>query len=190
MTTAYEQSVETSDSAQRCILAAFAYLGIPETMIDLGCGSGAMCRVAAKLGCYSSGLDNEIQNTDISEDNLWLHRADLSELQPCLDSLTELVLCLEVAEHIEQGTKESNLIENVSNAVDRTLIFSAATPGQGGCGHVNEQPHDYWREKLTDLGLVEDNAMTSKLHRVWLDVAPAAWWYGQNVMVWRRQCET
>lgn len=186
MTTAYEQSVATSDSAERCILAAFAYLGIPETMIDLGCGSGAMCKVAGRLGCVSDGFDYAVEQLTVIG-NMSLHRADLTDRHAMLTGLSaDLVLCLEVAEHIALGEGEEVLLQNINATTERTLLFSAATPSQGGCGHVNEQPHDYWREKLADLGLVEDNAMTSRLRRVWSEVATAAWWYGQNVMVWRR----
>lgn len=186
MTTAYEQSAATSDDASRCILAAFSYLGIPETMIDLGCGPGAMCKVASRLGCISDGFDHAIDQLSVVG-NVSLHRADLTDRHAMLTGLSaDLVLCLEVAEHIASGEDEEILLQNINATTDSVLLFSAATPGQGGCGHVNERPHDYWRGKLTDLELVEDNVMTSQLRRVWLDVAPAAWWYGQNIMVWKR----
>lgn len=190
MTTAYDQSVTTSADAERCILAAFAYMRVPSTMIDLGCGSGAMCNVAGRLGCVSDGFDYAIEQLTVVG-NSSLHRADLTDRHAMLTGLSAgLVLCLEVAEHIASGEDEEILLQNINATTDSVLLFSAATPGQGGCGHVNEQPHDYWREKLTDLGLVEDALLTKRLRRVWLEVASAAWWYGQNVMVWRRQCET
>lgn len=189
MTTAYEQSAATSDDASRCILAAFAYLDIPETMIDLGCGSGAMCRVASRLGCVSDGFDSATDQMTMAG-NMSLHRADLTDRHAVLTGLSaNLVLCLEVAEHIARGEDEEVLLQNVNSTTEDVLLFSAAVPGQGGCGHVNEQPHGYWRNKLSDIGLVEDASLTERLRRVWSEVAPSAWWYGQNVMVWRRQNE-
>lgn len=187
MTTAYEQSVATADDAERCMLAAFAYLGVPETMIDLGCGPGAMCRVAGRLGCVADGFDYATDQLTVGS-NMSLHRADLTDRHAVLTGLSaDLVLCLEVAEHIAPGDDEEILLQNVNATTEDVLLFSAAVPGQGGCGHVNEQPHDYWRDKLTDLGLVEDALLTERLRHVWSEVAPGAWWYGQNVMVWRRQ---
>ncbi len=187
MTTAYEQSAATSEDASRCILAAFAYLGVPETMIDLGCGSGAMCRVASRLGCVSDGFDYAIDRLTMGN-NMSLHRADLTDRHAVLTGLSaDLVLCLEVAEHIAPGDDEEILLRNVNATTTDVLLFSAATPGQGGCGHVNEQPHDYWRQRLSNIGLVEDALLTERLDRVWSEVAPSAWWYGQNVMAWRRQ---
>lgn len=186
MTTAYEQSVATSADAERCILAAFAYLGVPETMIDLGCGSGAMCKVAGRLGCISDGFDCAIDQM-ILGDNMSLHRTNLTDRHAIPTGLSaDLVLCLEVAEHIAPGEGEETLLQNVNVATADVLLFSAAVLGQGGCGHVNEQSHDYWRDKLTDLGLVEDTSLTARLRYIWSEVAPDAWWYGQNVMVFRR----
>ncbi len=190
MTTAYEQSAATSEDASRCILAAFAYLGIPKTMIDLGCGSGAMCKVAGSLGCVCDGFDSATGRLVITG-NVSLHRADLTDRYAVLTGLSaDLVLCLEVAEHIAPGDDEEILLQNVNVTTADALLFSAAVPGQGGCGHINEQPHDYWRHKLSDIGLVEYASLTERLRRVWSEVAPAAWWYGQNVMAWRRptQC--
>jgi hypothetical protein len=34
------------------------------------------------------------------------------------------------------------------------LIFSAATPGQGGTHHINEQRIEFWCSELKDLGFV------------------------------------
>jgi hypothetical protein len=34
------------------------------------------------------------------------------------------------------------------------VLFSAATPGQGGEHHVNERPYSYWRELFSDRGYV------------------------------------
>ena len=190
MTTAYEQSAATSEDASRCILAAFAYLGVPETMIDLGCGPGAMCKVAGRLGCVCDGFDSATGRLVITG-NVSLHRADLTDIYAMLTGLSaDLVLCLEVAEHVAPGEHEEILLQNVNAVTSDVLLFSASIPSQGGCGHINEQPHDYWRRKLSDLGLIEDDVMTSRLRHVWSEVAPAAWWYGQNVMAWRRQCET
>ncbi len=156
-------------------------------MIDLGCGPGAMCKVAGRLGCVSDGFDYATDQLTVAG-NMSLQKADLTDRHAVLTGLSaDLVLCLEVAEHIAPGDDEEILLQNVSVTTTDALLFSAATPGQGGCGHVNEQSHDYWRQRLSDIGLVEDASLTERLRRVWSEVAPAAWWYGQNVMVWRRQ---
>lgn len=71
----------------------------------------------------------------------------------------DLAMCIEVAEHVEE--KYANLlIKNITRHSD-TVIFSAATPGQGGVGHVNEQPFDYWKEKFKQVGYELDIDATS-----------------------------
>jgi hypothetical protein len=32
------------------------------------------------------------------------------------------------------------------------VLFSAAVPGQGGEYHINERPHEYWRQKFSGRG--------------------------------------
>lgn len=93
-----------------------------------------------------------------------------------------LVLCLEVLEHIERD-RHTVAIDNVCRTVapGGWLVFSAATPGQGGHGHVAERPEAEWREELASRGLVEDAEKTSALREA--AVLP---WFKANVMVWRR----
>jgi len=62
----------------------------------------------------------------------------------------DLVLCLEVAEHLSP-LFAGRLVDNICNHTD-TVFFSAATPGQGGYNHLNEQPHSYWVEKFEKRG--------------------------------------
>ena len=38
-----------------------------------------------------------------------------------------------------------------------TVIFSAATPGQTGDHHVNEQPYHYWTQLFKGFGYKTDN---------------------------------
>eukprot|EP00581_Thalassiosira_minuscula_P016005 CAMPEP_0183722068 /NCGR_PEP_ID=MMETSP0737-20130205/14140_1 /TAXON_ID=385413 /ORGANISM="Thalassiosira miniscula, Strain CCMP1093" /LENGTH=404 /DNA_ID=CAMNT_0025952167 /DNA_START=13 /DNA_END=1230 /DNA_ORIENTATION=+ len=63
----------------------------------------------------------------------------------------ELVLSLEVAEHVPpEHTPE--LIRRLATATTKYLVFSAARPGQGGTGHIDESMHDrsWWIEQFTN----------------------------------------
>jgi SAM-dependent methyltransferase len=78
------------------------------------------------------------------------------EARACADRLFhadmqfELVLSLEVAEHIP-AEHASELIERLARATSKYLVFSAARPGQGGTGHIDESMHDrdWWIEQFT-----------------------------------------
>lgn len=181
---AYEQSRATSEDARRCLLAAFAYMGIPESMSDIGCGPGHLCELASDLGVEAHGYD--ITQAEVMTNQGIFHWIDLDRGFVRIPE-RPMVLCLEVAEHLRSDS-DDGLIDTLvwATGVNGTLLFSAATPGQGGSGHLNEQPHDYWREKLESRGLTFDAEMTETLRRTWSEVAPTAWWYGQNVMTFRR----
>ena len=63
----------------------------------------------------------------------------------------DLVISIEVAEHIEQ-LFVGNYVDVLTKHGASNIIMTAAAPGQGGEGHVNEQPAEYWVEKLQDAG--------------------------------------
>src|SRR5262249_45595473 len=58
-------------------------------------------------------------------------------------------------------------------------MFSAAAPGQGGPGHVNEQWPDYWAGLFAAHGRETLDWMRPLL---WTD-GSVAWWYRQNMLI-------
>ncbi len=62
----------------------------------------------------------------------------------------DLVWCFEVAEHIHPRYV-SALLTTLTNHGDRVLL-SAARPGQGGLGHLNEQEPGYWIALMQERG--------------------------------------
>lgn len=183
----FDQAAATASESESCLLAAFALLGVPDKMVDLGCGNGHLCRLAAKLNVSAIGADLYVENH--SESNLWLETRDLTERWTDPPQ-ADLVLCLEVAEHLPQASADDLvfLIDQVLSD-NGILLFSAATPGQGGSGHLNEQPYDYWIDKLKVFGIAWSSEESDALSTVWNFVAPNAWWYGQNIFVLRRTNE-
>jgi hypothetical protein len=69
--------------------------------------------------------------------------------QPLIERC-DLAMSIEVIEHLPPPLGE-RLIDLLCAAAPRVLL-SAATPGQGGYGHINEQPHEHWQAKLRDRG--------------------------------------
>lgn len=107
------------------------------TVIDIGCGTGGWAHTAETLGYQALGVD-----LNVPEDQILCSdyvNQDISEGYPC--SGYDLAICLEVAEHLPPESAIS-LVEGLSQAT--SVLFSAATPGQLGVGHINCQPHDYW----------------------------------------------
>jgi len=97
----------------------------------------------------------------------------------------DLVLCWEVAEHLPAAAADV-LCDTLARLTRARLLFTAAVPGQGGSGHVNEQLPSYWRERLEARGLTYDERSTVLLQQAFREAAPRAWWYGRNLQVFCR----
>jgi len=114
-----------------------------------------------------------------------LRHADL-RVPVDLERTFDLVLCWEVAEHLPADSAETlcnTLLRHVTPG--GILLFTAATPGQGGDAHLNEQPVTYWRQRLAARGLVPDSLLTMALAQAWTQQAPRTPWYGKNLQVFR-----
>ena len=100
-----------------------------------------------------------------------------------LEPRFDVAICLEVAEHLPASVADQ-FVDCLASGPN-TLVFSAATPGQGGENHVNEQPHEYWIEKLRARGFVMDAEMTAAVRAEWTSRGVASW-YCNNVIFFRR----
>lgn len=67
-----------------------------------------------------------------------------------------------------------------------TVVFTAAHPGQGGTGHVNEQPREYWVERFAGAGMRYRRDLAEQLSTTWRAARVQSWWLPENVMVFER----
>jgi SAM-dependent methyltransferase len=159
----------------------------PGSVIDAGCGTGGLLAELRALGvrhCHGIDLHEEALAV-CRERGLDVERGDLS--RPLwLDRRFSLCLCLEVAEHIPLEAADQ-LVVNLSSG-PAELIFSAATPGQGGHDHVNEQPRGYWLAKFEAAGWRYEEDRAERLQHEWSNSGVARW-YADNVLVFRRDSE-
>ncbi|MBY0432239.1 MAG: class I SAM-dependent methyltransferase, partial [Rhodospirillales bacterium] len=117
------------------------------SVLDVGCGHGVWLAAWSEAGLAEIfGVDGEyVDPATLLVPPAAFLAADLAQgfrLGRCFD----LVQCLEVAEHLPCEAAD-RLVESLVAHGD-LILFSAATPGQGGEHHVNEQPLDYWRNKF------------------------------------------
>jgi len=75
----------------------------------------------------------------------------------------DLVSSLEVAEHLPPSASEVFISSLVTHS--DLILFSAATPGQGGENHVNERPLWYWQGVFAKHGYVAFDAIRPQFHR-------------------------
>jgi SAM-dependent methyltransferase len=150
----------------------------PKSVLDVGCGIGIFLNEFLKRGVEDvHGIDGEWvprSSLLIPEQSFSVH--DLT--QPLkLDKRFDLVLCVEVAEHLPANAADNIVRALISHG--STVCFSAAIPGQGGYEHINEQFQCYWIEKFANYGYRAYDMLRPKLwfHR---DVE---FYYKQNLLI-------
>lgn len=113
----------------------------PRTILDVGCGTGISLDYFTGKGIEVRGLEGSALAISKARHAPLIQRHDLNEPLD-LGEKFDLVWCFEVAEHIHPRYVAA-LLTTLTNHGDRILL-SAARPGQGGLGHLNEQPPQYW----------------------------------------------
>lgn len=134
----------------------------PARVLDVGCGAGAWLSVWKEQGAEVTGLDGDY----VDRRELLI---DAGEFMPCdisrgfdLQRRFDVVQCLEVAEHLPADTAPI-LVESLCRHAP-AILFSAATPGQGGENHINEQPYAYWRDLFAAQGYAMYDPLRPQVH--------------------------
>lgn len=159
----------------------------PERAIDVGCGPGWWAaHLHADYCTEVLGLDGPEGGKAITDLDIPLLRfaeADITRLMPEDDQRRDLAVSLEVGEHLtaDQAAPFVATLQQLAPVV----VFSAAIPGQGGVGHVNERWPDWWAAMFRDSGWETSGAIRRHL---W-DLDGLAPYYAQNMFVaWEPGC--
>jgi SAM-dependent methyltransferase len=144
-----------------------------KSIVDVGCGVGTWLAVASRLGVqdiqgveghWVSGQEKRIP------DRYFMYKDLASTFR--LNRQFDLVLCLEVAEHLP-SQRAATFVSDLT--LGNVILFSAAVPGQGGTGHLNEQWLSYWAQLFAGEGYLP------------IDCVRARIWWNERVEVWYRQ---
>ena len=153
---------------------------------DIGAGSGAFAAEAKRLGKDVIACEHNRTGRKMA------HRQhvncvpfDLAQTPPAqIGSGYDLAYCFEVAEHLPPFLGD-RLIDFLA-ALASTVAFSAATPGQGGTGHINEQPKEYWIERFEKHGMRRDGDQSSRAIELFNKKGVTAPWFADNIMIFHR----
>lgn len=152
------------------------------SMLDVGCGTGTWLYVASnQLGLTDiKGVD--ASNYDASQFHIppiQYQQNDLS-VPLRLQRKFDLVICLEVAEHLPPKAAATLVESLISHG--KVILFSAAIPGQGGQNHINEQWPVYWQALFAHHGYLAFDILRMKF---WADdeIEP---WYRQNMFIYAK----
>lgn len=147
----------------------------PGRVIDVGAGEGWFASAFARYGCDVIAVD--LEDPAVRAPGRFTYMvADVTEMGYVGDF--DLAVCVEVAEHLPEEQAKP-LVERLCSLAPKVL-FSAAIPGQGGHGHLNEQWPVYWAWLFAacDFGTSDDLRW-----QIWTDerIEP---WYRQNLMLY------
>ncbi len=176
---AFYDRAEQSAAAARLITSLIkGWLPIG-SVLDVGCARGTWLVAWMEAGCGDvTGLDG----ASVSAETLLipLERFRQAELkQPFqLGRRFDLVQCLEVAEHLPPA-RSASLVDDLTAHGD-AVLFSAAPPGQGGAGHVNERPYEFWHALFAAKGYEAFDAIRPAL----IQHGRLPYWYRYNLLLY------
>ena len=154
----------------------------PQSMIDVGCGTGTWLSVFREHGVEDIwGVDGDYvqeHTLEIPKDRFLAH--DLAK-PLTLDRQFDLAMSLEVAEHLPADSAEA-FVDSLTQLAPM-ILFSAAIPLQGGVGHINEQWQDYWAAFFQQKGYMPIDCIRKK---IWQN-NNVEYWYAQNILLFLKQ---
>jgi SAM-dependent methyltransferase len=143
------------------------------TLVDVGCGLGRTVREARARGIDAVGVEGD---PAVYDPGVML-RHDFT-LGPLLLGRRDLVWSVEFVEHVE--SRFENHILSTFQCAD-LVFFTHALPGQGGHHHVNEQPSEYWVNRMRHMGYAVDEESTA-----WVRYHGDSYYTQRTGMVFRR----
>ncbi len=150
----------------------------PTSVVDVGCGTGTFLK-AFQINHVNDllGIDGPwVKRHQLHIDSDLFIEADL-EKPFGIDRQFDVVLCLEVVEHLSPAAVDTIIQSLVS--LGKKIVFSAAVPFQGGQNHINEQTIDYWQEKFSAHGY----HFYDVFRKAFWNNAEVDWWYKQNMFL-------
>lgn len=150
------------------------------SVVDVGCSIGTFLKSFADLGAsVIRGVDAgwvDASRLVIPAEAFTV--ADLTQPLALPGVRADLAVCLEVAEHLP-ARRGLGLVAELC-ALSDMVLFSAAIPGQGGVGHVNEQWQSHWLALFAEQGFRAYDFVRNSL---WNN-AEVPVWYRQNIMLY------
>lgn len=146
----------------------------PKDAADLGCSLGKYCKYLSQKGWNIDGYEGgNLKNFAVYSP---IYQVDLGEsLNP---KSYEVVLCLEVAEHIPLE-KEKIFLDNLNRFTEKYLIISWSNKVGEGSGHVNCRSLQQVEKLMRKMGFLLDKSKTQYLR----EKAHVKWF--KRVMVYK-----
>jgi len=172
----FDSLTEGSLQSARVVVPILLNVIDPKSVIEVGCGRGAWLKAFQENGIdLIRGIDGPwMDQSRLLIDKADFRIADLSQ-RFGIDGQYDLAVCLEVVEHLPAKAGQFLILQLTRTAP--LVLFSAAIPGQGGVGHVNEQWPDYWKCVFSEFGF----RRLDPIRRQVMQDSRVEWWYRQNI---------
>ena len=147
-------------------------------VIDLGCGNGSYTNYFNSVGIETIGVDG----TDFPGSGRRVWDLTIPFPDDYVDEKKQII-CLEVSEHIPLKY-EKIFLDNVIKFAKDIIVLSWAIPGQGGYGHVNEQPANYVIDRMKAYGFEIDQSSTVEARQEMIN--DRCWWFRNSLFIFRK----
>lgn len=156
----------------------------PASVVDVGCGTGALLVECSKLGMRANGLEySEAALAICRKREIEVRKFNIeSEIPGGIQA--DLAVSTEVAEHLPEQYAD-RFVDLLCSIADK-VVLTAAVPGATGDDHVNEQPNEYWIAKFEQRGYDHDRELSNQWRREW-PIAGVHGCYHVTVMVFRKR---
>ena len=156
----------------------------PNSVIDVGCGTGEYMFALLERGVEVFGVDLSSVAIELCQSSgLEVVKHDLTKPGQ-LPWTADVVFSCEVAEHLVPEAADI-FVEKLCTASRHHVVLTAAGPRQPGNNHFNCQPKSYWIQKFEARNFKFDAVTTAKLEKRYATVG-AAPWFQENLMIFRR----
>ncbi len=175
---------EESDQADR-LADVLKWVYKPKSVLDVGSATGLYLKSFFEDGVTVTGID--FSSSALSAEVLKIPRKNLKKVDITKKPIgikADLAMCIEVMEHIDESLA-SVAIHHIAQT-SNTIFFTAAQPGQGGVGHVNCQPKEYWDSLFVGEGFVRDIRDENYI-RIIMAYGYHMGWLTNNLMVFKRK---
>jgi SAM-dependent methyltransferase len=158
----------------------------PATLVDVGCGTGALLEALRSKGCRVFGLEySEAALRFCHKRSLDVRKFDLERALFTDGIVFDVAVSMEVAEHLPE--KSADRYVALLARLSDVIVFTAAPPGQGGTDHINEKVPSYWIQKFREKGFTLDEPLAQHWRRIWESRGNVTACYYRNLMIFKRR---